>query len=281
MIKVIKTIQQPRVPSGNGEASGFSKGTSCVLIEDGGSTYVEKTWHFGDWLFGGEYEYNVEKHIYQEANARGLSVPQLLDFDDTDRKLRIEYVSGERVATPCLETYLLESALEFYDEFKTICFPKTRPLYTMDGAHMHDYRLDQLKHSKSYRAIWDQVDSMYESFLSDIPHYTVPFDQIVKNSFVCDRQLVFIDFEWTIAGPHEFTLARLAVEFNAYDDTRILSRVECNDLYYFFLLHFYHYGREPQQIYGYLRRRLPEGQLRKFQDMITEAAYVDESWAST
>ena len=268
-MKTVKRLQQPReLPDKDGNPSGFRKGTSATAVEDGSRSYVEKEWIYGDWLFSAEYGYNVEKHIYQEANARGLSVPQLLDSDDTDRKLRVAYVEGERVGTPCSDLRYLSNALEFYDAFKTIRFPSTRELHTMGGAHMRDYELDQLKHS-SFRPIWEQVDQIYQAFLSDIPHYTMPFDAILKNALVCSGKLVFMDFDWTIAGPHEFTLARLAVEFNAFDNTQILSRVEHPDLYHFLLLYFY--GRAPELIDAYLQTRVPEGQLREFLDMNREA----------
>ncbi len=272
-MKIIKRLQEPRVlPTVDG-TYGFRKGTSCTVIEDGGETYVEKRWVYGDWLFSGEYEYNVEKCIYQEANARRLSVPKLLDFDDSDRKLRMEYVEGERVCTPCSELRHLSSALEFYDVFKAISFPETRTLYTMDGNHMRDYRVDQLKHSTRFPAMWREVDSIYQGFLRGIPHLTIPFDAILKNALVRDDKLVLMDFDWTIAGPHEFTLARLAVEFNAYDSTKITRRVDREELYHFFLLHFY--GREPERIDAYLRTRLPAGQLREFLNMNREADRAD------
>ena len=62
-----------------------------------------------------------------------------------------------------------------------------------------------------------------------------------------------MDFDWTIAGPHEFTLARLTVEFGAYGDPQILSRVEDPELYHFFLLSFY--GHDPMPIDTYVRER--------------------------
>ena len=273
-MKIIKKLQEPRVlPTGDG-TFGFRKGTACNVIEDGGQTYVEKQWLYGDWLFSGEYEYNVEKHIYQEANERGLAVPRLLEFDDTDRKLRMEYVEGVRVETPCSDLRHLSAALGFYDAFKTIRFPSTRKLYTMDGNHMHDYHVDQLKHSKRFRAIWRQVDAIYESFLCCIPYFTIPYDAILKNALARDNELVFMDFDWTIAGPHECTLARLAVEFSAYDNREILSRVDDLELYHFSLLDFY--GRDPERIDAYLRKRLPEGRLREFLDIINNASCADE-----
>jgi len=269
-MKTIKKLQQPReLPDKDGNPSGFRKGTSSAVIEDGDQSFVEKQWIFGDWLFSAEYGYNVEKHIYQEANSLGLSVPHLLDFNDTDRKLRMEYVRGLRTETPSSDLRHLSNALEFYDAFKNIIFPSTRALHTMDGRHMHDYRLDQLKHT-GFRPIWEQVDQIYEACLIDTPHYTIPFDAILKNALVCDDRLVFMDFDWTIAGPHEFTLARLAVEFHAYDNAQILSRVDHTNLYHCFLLDFY--GHDAERIDAYLRPLLGDGRLREFLDMCHEAA---------
>jgi tRNA A-37 threonylcarbamoyl transferase component Bud32 len=41
----------------------------------------------------------VEKRVYQEANAGGLSVPQLFEFDDTDRKLCMGYIERHERST--------------------------------------------------------------------------------------------------------------------------------------------------------------------------------------
>ena len=61
--------------------------------------------------------------------------------------------------------------------------------------------------------------------------------------------MFFVDFEWSIAGSYEFTLARIAVEFSRYDDADILARVGDVDLFHPFLLRFYMYGREFETIY--------------------------------
>ncbi len=75
-----------------------------------------------------------------------------------------------------------------------------------------------------------------------------------------------MDFDWTISGPHEFTLVRLAFEFSACDNPQIHSRVADLELYHFFLLHFY--GRNPEHIDAYLRPRLrKKGRLREFLDL--------------
>jgi hypothetical protein len=275
-MNIIKKIREPReLPGEAGAPSGFRKGTACTVIEDGGRTYVEKEWLFGDWLFSAEYGYSVEKHIYQEANSHRLSVPQLFEFDDTDRKLRMEYVEGLCLDTPCSDLHYLSEALEFYDVFKTINFPATRPLCPMDGHHMHDYRLDQLKHSKRLRPMWEEVDAIYTTLLNGIPHVTIPFDAILKNALVRNNRLLFTDFDWTISGPHEFSLARLAFEFSVYDNPQIHSRVYDTGLYHFFLLHFY--GRDPERIDAYLRPRLREGRLREFLNLNSGAARSDEA----
>jgi len=49
---------------------------------------------------------------------------------------------------------------------------------------------------------------------------------------LAEDTLKFIDFEWTISGPHEFTLARVAVESRALEHPEILKRVKRRGLRY-------------------------------------------------
>ena len=93
-----------------------------------------------------------------------------------------------------------------------------------------------------------------------------------------DGTLYCFDFEWTIAGPYEFTLARVAVEFNEYGNPEIISRVTEMDLYHLFLLRFYMYGQEPEHAGRYLRANLQNSRLREMYDIINAEEYVDKPW---
>jgi len=256
------------------------KGTTCDLIDDGGRQWVEKQWITGDWVFDADYEYRVEKHIYQQANARGLPVPELLDFNDAERKLWLAYLTGTRLDTPCREVGHLPAVLQFYDAFKEIAFPAALPLSRMDEARIYQYRLDQFQYIFPREEVWQRVIMLYEQCLRDIPYQTIPFDRILHNTLLCDGTLRFYDFEWTIAGPHDFTLARIAVEFTCCDEPQILSRVTRLDLYHLFLLRFYGFGREPESIYPYLRNHLRDDTLGELFDLVTREKYAGQCWLS-
>jgi hypothetical protein len=277
VVEKLKEVTVFRDSDGNIEAQ---KGTTCNLIADGARRYVEKQWVSGDWVFSADYEYRVEKHIYQESNALGLPVPRLLDFDDADRKLRIEHTPGSRPQTPCPNVQLLPPVLQFYDRFKHIAPPAGLALHRMDEGCIHKYRLDQLQFIFPEEAVWTRLDALYESSLRDIPYFTLPFDRILHNALLHDGGLLFVDFEWTVAGPHEFTLARIAVEFNRYEDAQILSRVENLDLYHLFLLRFYMYGREPESIFRYMQRHVRNGTLRELFGIVNAEKYADRDWVS-
>ena len=277
IIEKLKEVKVFRDSDGNIEAQ---KGTTCNLIEDGGRRYVEKQWVSGDWVFSGDYEYRVEKHIYQESNALGLPVPRLLGFDDADRKLRIEFTPGSRPETPCDDMRLLPPVLEFYDQFKNLTFPRGLELHKMDGGCVHKYRLDQLQFIFPEEGTWTHLDSLYESLLRDLPYFTLPFDRILHNALLRDGTLFFVDFEWTIAGPHEFTLARIAVEFKRYEDAEILARLDDLDLYHLFLLRFYMYGREPESICRYMRQHLRNETLRELFGIVNTEKYTGRDWLS-
>jgi len=277
IIEKFKDVTVFRDSNGNIEGQ---KGTTCNLMDDGTQQYVEKQWVSGDWVFSVDYEYRVEKHIYQESNVLGLFVPQLLDFDDTDRKLRIEYISGVRPDTPCGNMQLLPPILQFYDQFKNITSPHGLALHKMDGSCIHKYRLDQLQFIFPEVETWTRLNVLYESFLGDPPCFTLPFDRILHNALLCDEGLFFVDFEWTISGPYEFTLARIAVEFNCYDDKQVLSRVDDLDLYHLFLLRFYMYGRDPESIYRYMQQQLRNEKLRELFDIVNAKKYACRDWVS-
>lgn len=266
-----------RDSDGNIEAQ---KGTMCNLVQVGADRFVEKQWVSDDWVFGADYEYRVEKHIYQECNALELPVPRLLEFYDTERKLRIEYVPGMRPDTPCRETHLLVPVLSFYDQFRNIGSPDEVALHKMDESCVHKYRLDQLQFIFPEEKTWTRLDTLYESFLQDIPYFTLPFDRILHNCLLGEEKIFFVDFEWTISGPHEFTLARIAVEFNLYDDTEILSRVNDLDLYHLFLLRFYMYGREPESIHRYMQQHLRNEVLRELFCIVNTSRYAHETWCA-
>ena len=255
-MNIIEKLQQVRVVPNSDGTEGEKKGTTVNVIEDNGRRYVEKHWISGDWVFSADYEYRIEKHIYTKANEIDLPVPKLLDFDDSDRILRLEYIRGSRVETPCMDTSLMMPVLHFYDQFKNISFPGDGIPHKMDENCVHKYRLDQLKWHYPNEQTWRYLDSLYESFLQSIPYFTLPFDSMLRNTLRRDTGLIFVDFEWTIAGPHEFTLARIALEFNCYDAIDIISRAENLDLYHLFLLRFYMWGRDPESIYRYLLQHM-------------------------
>ena len=280
-MKIIEKLKEVTIfRDSDGQVTG-QKGTTCNLIQDGDRQYVEKQWVSGDWVFTADYEYGVEKYLYQESNASGLPVPRLLDFDDTERKLCIEYISATRLETPCNDRRHLSPVLQFYDEFRRITFPGGLQLHKMDQDRIHRYRLDQLHYIFPDETTCAHLDSVYESFLRNIPYFTLPFDRILHNSLLCDGRLFFVDFEWTIAGPHEFTLARTAVEFNLYNNAQILSRVDNLDLHHLFLLRFYMYGREPESINKYLQEHLQNETLRELFGIVNVEKYAEKPWLPT
>lgn len=89
------------------------KGTRCVRLRDGDQELVSKKWVSGDWVFPGDYEYNVEKQVYMAANSMGLPVPELVEYDDGERELLLEYIEGESVEWPCDQRDLLRQVLHF------------------------------------------------------------------------------------------------------------------------------------------------------------------------
>ena len=257
------------------------KGTTCTRFSDGQEEWVEKQWVSGDWVFPGDYEYGVEKCVYETANALGLPVPRLLGSNDEESKLLIEYVRGSRVSWPCDDSSLLTPVLVFFDAFKEIEFTHALTLFKMDEERIHKYRLDQLQFIFPEESVWKKLDSIYESFLQNIQYCSIPFDRILKNTILCDGTLFFLDFEWTIAGPYEFTLARAAVEFNEYDNPEITSRVTSMDLYHLFLLRFYMYGQEPESVSRYLRANLQDPGLCEILEIINTEEYADKPWAQS
>jgi hypothetical protein len=254
--------------SEDGKIGGI-KGTMITLLEHDSQRLVEKLWLLGDWVFTADYEYQVEKRIYQAAGALGLPVPKLLDYDDKHRMLRTEYLPGERPQTPCRDRSLLQTVLRFFDEFRNIDFPEGPQLHSIGGPRMHQHRVDQLQFGNPDEKDWRAL-KLYESFLTNATCCTAPFDRILHNAVLRDDGLFFYDFEWTFAAPHEFTLARTAVEFNCYDDPDILSRVQDLDLYHLFVLHFYQHGRETETIHRYMRQQaLRDARLCELFDIIT------------
>jgi hypothetical protein len=274
-IRELSGVRVFRDPDG---AVTGTKGTVCTLCEDGSGPFVEKHWASGDWIFSADYGYQVEKHLYQQCRTRGLPVPELIGCDDVERKLRIEYVEGPTLEPPCDSGRHLRHVLEFFDEFREIPGPPGLDLRPMEGDRMHRCRLSQLRYVFPEEQVWRELDELYEPFLEDVLDCAVPFDGVLKNTFLRDGELVFFDFEWTIAGPYEFTLARAAIEFSRYDDGPIISRVSDMDLYHLFLLRFYMYGREPESVHAYMARHLRDERLRRIFDIVTEHRYAQEPW---
>jgi hypothetical protein len=138
-MKIAERLQTVRDILNSDGTVGARKGTTCNVLSDGTRKIVEKQWVFGDWVFSAEYEYEVEKHIYHTANSMGLSAPQLLDYDDAERKLQIEYIPGSQPKTPCSDLHLLPMVLRFYDGYRGITFPKEPVLEKMDGYSITPY----------------------------------------------------------------------------------------------------------------------------------------------
>lgn len=273
---IVDKLQQVRMVPNSDGTEGEKKGTNVFVIEDNGRKHVEKQWVFGDWVFTADYEYHIEKCIYTRANAIGLPVPKLLDSNDSDRVLRLEFIQGPRIETPCVDTSLMMPVLQFHDQFKNIILPDDAPPHKMDHDCVHKYRLDQLKWHYPNDRTWKYLDRLYESFLKDIPYYTLPFDSILRNSLQCKAGLVFVDFEWTIAGPYEFTLARIAAEFRCYDAIEIISRADNLEFYQLFLLRFYMWGRDPELLHRYLLQNIRNKKLREIFDLVNVEKYGNE-----
>ena len=138
----------------------------------------------------------------------------------------LEHIEGEYIETPCADKSLLSIVVSFQDEFKEIGFPSDLSPRLMDETETHEYRLEQLKYILGTGSLCDNVDSIYESFLCDINYATIPFDRILHNTLRTETGLRFFDFKWTIFEPYEFTLARIAVEFNSYNTREIWTRIE-------------------------------------------------------
>jgi len=277
-VERIETLKDVKVfRDSDGNTTG-QKGTVCSRFSDGQRQWVVKKWVSGDWVFPGDYEYGVEKCVYEKAEVLGLPVPRLLESNDEERTLHIEYIPGTSISWPCEDSNLLPPVLSFFDVFKEIKFTPAVALFKMDGERIHKYRLDQLQFIFPDACVWKRLDSIYESFLRNIRYSSIPFDRILKNALLQDGTLYFFDFEWTIAGPYEFTLARAAVEFNEYDNPEIISRVTEMDLYHLFLLRFYMYGQEPEHAGRYLRANLQNSGLCEMFDIINAEEYADKPW---
>ena len=169
-----------------------------------------------------------------------------------------QWVSGDWVFSGDYE-YGVENRV--YEVVNALALPVPRLLGSNDEERIHKYRLDQLQFIFPEESVWKKLDSIYESFLQNIQYCAIPFDRILKNTILCGGTLFFFDFEWSIAGPYEFTLARTAVEFNEYDHPEIMSRVTSMNLYHLFLLRFYMYGQEPESLSAYLRTNLEDPRL--------------------
>ena len=277
--RAIEMLKEVAVFRDSDEKVTGQKGTTCTRFSDGQQEWVEKQWVSGDWVFPGDYEYGVENRVYEVVNALALPVPRLLGSNDEERKLLIEYVAGSSVSWHCDDSSLLVPVLVFFDAFKEIEFTPKLTLYKMDEERIHKYRLDQLQFIFPEESVWKKLDSIYESFLQNIQYCAIPFDRILKNTILCGGTLFFFDFEWSIAGPYEFTLARTAVEFNEYDHPEIMSRVTSMNLYHLFLLRFYMYGQEPESLSAYLRTNLEDPRLWEIFEIITTEEYADKPWA--
>lgn len=251
------------------------KGTRCTLIRDGETKVVEKEWVSGDWLFTAEYQYAVEKNLYEQCHALGLSVPRLIDSDDKKKILLLEYIEGPKLKPPCQDLNHLLPILTFFDCYKDIQLDLLWPI-TKEQIAQYNFRC--IQHAISDEEVCQRVDQIFRSFFDEAPLLTIPFDAILKNIIQGDDRLYFIDFEWSIAGPYELVLARLASEFNVYDNDLILGSVEELALYHVCLLRFYMQGRWPEVAYPYLRDCIESPDLKELFRLINVYKYADEAW---
>ena len=137
----------------------------------------------------------MEKCVYEKAEVLGLPVPRLLESNDEERTLHIEYIPGASISWPCEDSSLLPPVMSFFDVFKEINFAPAVALFKMDGERIHKYRLDQLQFIFPDASIWQRLDTIYETFLRDIPYSSIPFDRLLKNTLLWDGTLYFFDAE--------------------------------------------------------------------------------------
>jgi hypothetical protein len=254
------------------------KGTRCTLIQNGSERLIEKEWVSGDWLFTADYQYSIEKSLYEKCGTLGLPVPKLIDSDDEKRVLHIEYIEGPKLKPPCKEIHHLLPILDFFDHYKKI--QPESDLWPITGQQIHTYHFQRIQYSIPDESAHDQIDQIFTSFLDGVRLFTIPFDAILKNVIVSNRGLYFIDFEWTIGGPYELVLARLASEFNLYDHDLIMERVESLDLYHLFLLRFYMQDRWPETLFPYLRDTIKTSELREFFGLVNSRKYTNKPWCT-
>lgn len=120
---------------------------------------------------------------------------------------------------------------------------------------------------QSAQEIFDQ----YYELLPRRELVAVPFDRILHNAIdTCDG-LRFFDFEWTVAAPIEFALARTAVEFHAYEHAEIIRRVVSRTAYQFSLLHFYLHGKDGEALGAYLEKDGTNTEVRDLYELIKGA----------
>ena len=65
-MKVVERLKDIAEMRDSGGKVVARKGSTCDLIRDGKILLVKKQWHDGDWVFDGEYEYRIEKHVYEK-----------------------------------------------------------------------------------------------------------------------------------------------------------------------------------------------------------------------
>jgi hypothetical protein len=272
-IKRLREIRYVRDDEGNVLTQ---KGTTCDLVGAEAASRIRKQWHLPDWLFSADYGYRMEKHIYQQGNAAGMMIPRLIEFDDATRTLELQYIYGRPATESSSATGYLPSVLAFLDGFRELSLPEDIVPEDIEGAVLRSYRREQLQYLCEDPVVRDEFHTLYERTLSSDSRVLVPYDRVLHNAFLTDNGLVFYDFEWSIAAPFEFALARAAVECEAYHSDGIWGRICSPNAFYLFLIRFYLYGNEPTAILQYLLTQAMEDPLSHLLEMARRITHENE-----
>jgi hypothetical protein len=264
----IKDIHQIRDSDGTLLAQ---KGTTCDLIDIDGRRYVKKRWHTGDWLFSRDYAYGIEKAVYLHGNAGALPVPRMVDFSDEDCWILVEHLDGAAVPTPCCDPAKLTSVLRFLDQYRKIGLPDGLTPQRLDSEIHKDYFRETLEYVFARPQSATEIFDRYYEMLPRSELVTAPFDRILHNAIDTRDGLRFFDFEWTVAAPFEFALARAAVEFQAYDHPEIGRRIGYRAAYEFSLLHFYLHGKDAEVLGPYLESEDTGTAIRNLYELVRDA----------
>ena len=122
-VELIETLKDVKIfRDSDGNVTG-QKGTVCSRFSDGRRQWVEKKWVSGDWVFSQETTNTEWRSAFMKWQMfMGLPVPRLLESNDKERTLHIEYIPGASISWPCEDSGLLPPVLSFFDVFKEIDF---------------------------------------------------------------------------------------------------------------------------------------------------------------